>query len=100
DWSVLPRPERVSPRTDTEQALARMWTDVLGVERIGVLDNFFDLGGDSIQSMLVSARASTAFDITVSPRDVMTTRTIEALARVVEDKVLAELERFATGGDR
>jgi acyl carrier protein len=63
-----------------------------------VLDNFFDLGGDSIQSMLISAKTNAAFDISLTPRDVMTARTVEALAEIVEERILRELERLASGG--
>ncbi|WP_342006863.1 phosphopantetheine-binding protein, partial [Bacillus subtilis] len=39
-----------------EQALVTAWESVLGVKRIGLLDNFYDLGGDSIKSIQVSSR--------------------------------------------
>ena len=48
----------VLPRTTTERLLARIWADVLPVERVGVDDNFFDLGGDSILSTQVVIRAN------------------------------------------
>jgi amino acid adenylation domain-containing protein/non-ribosomal peptide synthase protein (TIGR01720 family) len=99
DWSLTAGPERVSPRTDTEQALAEIWTIVLGVAEIGVADNFFDLGGDSIQSMLISAKANATFDITLTPRDVMTAPTVEALAHVVENQIFGELERIVARGE-
>jgi amino acid adenylation domain-containing protein/non-ribosomal peptide synthase protein (TIGR01720 family) len=65
DRRALPAPETsaatgyVAPRTQTEQALATIWADVLGLDpdRIGVHDNFFELGGDSILSIQVVARA-------------------------------------------
>ncbi|MFF2129513.1 amino acid adenylation domain-containing protein, partial [Streptomyces olivochromogenes] len=41
----------VAPRSEAEEALARVWADVLGVDRVGVHDNFFELGGDSILSI-------------------------------------------------
>jgi amino acid adenylation domain-containing protein/non-ribosomal peptide synthase protein (TIGR01720 family) len=98
DWSAVAGPDHVSPRTETELAVAEIWCQALGVEQIGVHDNFFDLGGDSIQSMLISARTNAAFDITLTPRDVMTARTVEALAEIVEEQILRELERIAAGG--
>ncbi|MBV2240850.1 hypothetical protein KQR57_10620 [Bacillus inaquosorum] len=45
-----------SPRNSTEELLASIWQEVLGAERIGILDNFFDFGGDSIKSIQVSSR--------------------------------------------
>ena len=50
----------VAPRNETESALAAIWSDVLGVERVGVEDNFFALGGDSIRSIQVLAKAREA----------------------------------------
>ncbi|MET0134777.1 MAG: amino acid adenylation domain-containing protein [Kibdelosporangium sp.] len=99
DWNTVAKPDHISPRTATEQAVAEIWAGVLGVERVGVVDNFFELGGDSIQSMLITARTNAAFDIALTPRDVMTARTVEALARTVEEQVLRELERFAGRGE-
>jgi acyl carrier protein len=87
----------VAPRTDAERVLTGIWADVLGVERVGVNDNFFELGGDSLRSMQLTSRTKAAFDIALTPRDVLTTRTVSALAELVEEKVLSELERIAVG---
>ena len=66
DRRALPEPDRarpelekdfVAPRTDTEEVLASIWSRVLGVERVGIHDNFFDLGGDSIRSIQVLSLA-------------------------------------------
>ncbi len=89
--------EYVAPRTDTEQALAEIWAEVLGVEQVGVEDNFFELGGDSIQSMNITARAKAVFDVALTPRDVLATRTVAALAELVEEMILRDLERVAFG---
>ncbi|WP_416654229.1 non-ribosomal peptide synthase/polyketide synthase [Bacillus amyloliquefaciens] len=48
--------EYIAPRNTTEELLASIWQEVLGAERIGILDNFFDFGGDSIKSIQVSSR--------------------------------------------
>src|SRR5262249_7920782 len=68
DRKALPAPEPtraedaaaswVAPRTATEDVLAKIWAEVLGVERVGVHDNFFDLGGHSLQVVQLVARAS------------------------------------------
>ncbi|MGH3430228.1 MAG: non-ribosomal peptide synthetase, partial [Mycobacteriales bacterium] len=87
----------LAPRTDTEGVLAQIWSDVLAVDKVGVEDNFFDLGGDSVRSVLIIMRIKTAFDVVLTPRDVLTTRSISVLAGVVEDLILSELERIAFG---
>jgi amino acid adenylation domain-containing protein len=105
DRQALPAPDLVAmttvpytaPTTDAEHALAEIWAEVLGVERVGIRDNFFQLGGDSIKSLHISARTKAAFDVSLTPRDVLTTRTVSALAELVEEKILRELERVAFG---
>ncbi|MDQ4011667.1 MAG: phosphopantetheine-binding protein, partial [Actinomycetota bacterium] len=85
----------VAPRTDTEQALANIWAEVLGINQVGVNDNFFELGGDSLRSLQLTSRTKVAFDVIVTPREVLIARTVSALAEVIEEKVLDELERTA-----
>ncbi|MGH3845768.1 MAG: amino acid adenylation domain-containing protein, partial [Pseudonocardiaceae bacterium] len=92
-----PRAGYTAPRTDTERVLAQIWSDVLAVDSVGVEDNFFELGGDSVRSVLIIMRIKTAFDVILTPRDVLSTRSISALADVVEDAILSELERIAFG---
>jgi amino acid adenylation domain-containing protein/non-ribosomal peptide synthase protein (TIGR01720 family) len=87
----------VAPRTDTEQVLAEIWADVLHVEQVGVEDNFFELGGDSLRSVQLTSRAKAAFNIALTPREVLITRTVSALAELIEEKVLIELEQLAAG---
>ncbi|MEV7601138.1 amino acid adenylation domain-containing protein, partial [Kitasatospora sp. NPDC089797] len=58
--SALAGAEYTAPRDTVEQLLAEVWAQVLGLERVGVHDNFFDLGGDSILSIQVVSRARQA----------------------------------------
>jgi acyl carrier protein len=105
DRHALPTPELgagdgagyVAPRTEAEKVLAGIWSEVLGVEQVGVEDNFFELGGDSLRSMQLTSRAKAFFDVALTPRDVRTARTVSALAELVEEKILSELERVAGG---
>src|SRR6185369_12623018 len=69
----------VPPRTDAERVLAGIWSEVLGVARVGVEDNFFELGGDSILSIQVVSRARRA-GIGLMPRDLFRHQTVAALA--------------------
>ncbi|GAA4791374.1 non-ribosomal peptide synthase/polyketide synthase [Streptomyces ziwulingensis] len=72
----------LAPRTDTERRIARIWTDVLGVDGIGAEDNFFHLGGDSILSMQVVSRLRRE-GLHLATRDLFTHQTVAALASVV-----------------
>jgi amino acid adenylation domain-containing protein len=87
DRRALPAPEPraepddryVAPRTGVERKLARIWSEVLLVERVGVEDNFFELGGDSILSIRVAARARAA-GLPVNVRQVFEHQTVAELA--------------------
>ncbi len=69
DRNALPEPdhvrpdlatELVSPRTENETTLARIWEELLDIERVGINDNFFDLGGDSMLALRCVMRAKKA----------------------------------------
>ena len=72
---TAPRP------TPVEEILAGIYAQVLGLERVGVDDSFFDLGGDSILSMQVVARARAA-GVLCRPRDIFVEQTVARLAQV------------------
>jgi amino acid adenylation domain-containing protein len=103
DRRGLPAPEAAErpdacytpPGTGTEAVIASIWADVLRVGQVGIHDNFFDLGGESVLSLAVAARVTAAFDVALTPREVLVTRTVARLAELVEDRVLTELEQLA-----
>ncbi len=86
DRRALPAPRarteadrHVEPTTPVERELARVWAEVLRVERVGVEDNFFELGGDSILSIQVVARARQA-GLKLTSKDIFLHPTIAELA--------------------
>ncbi|HEX6702546.1 MAG TPA: amino acid adenylation domain-containing protein, partial [Gaiellaceae bacterium] len=87
DARALPEPdgngvsvsEHVAPRTETERQLAEIWSQLLGVERVGADDNFFALGGDSILSVRLAAEAAER-GLGFSLEDVFLRPTLAALA--------------------
>ena len=86
DKRALPAPEYTAgeyraPTSAVEEILAGIYAQVLGLERVGVDESFFDLGGDSILSMQVVARARAA-GLVCRPRDVFVEQTVAGLARV------------------
>ncbi|GAB7182189.1 peptide synthase [Kitasatospora sp. Ki12] len=89
DRSALPAPqagrrERREPRTDREHLLCRLFSEVLDGQQVGIDDNFFDLGGDSIASTRLAGRARIA-GLSLTPRDVFRHRTVAALADVATE---------------
>ncbi|MFF7934431.1 amino acid adenylation domain-containing protein [Streptomyces sp. NPDC007940] len=86
DRSALPEPEfggeaYQEPRTETEAIIAASYADVLGLERVGVDDDFFAVGGDSLRSIQVVARAR-ARGLELTTREIFECRTAARLAEV------------------
>ncbi len=75
--------EYIAPRTPLEKILASIWSQVLGVSLVGLEDNFFDLGGDSILSIRIVAKAE-KFGLRLTPMQLFEHPTIAELAEVVE----------------
>ncbi|WNI16131.1 non-ribosomal peptide synthetase [Actinacidiphila sp. ITFR-21] len=69
------------PRTAQEEAICGVFTEVLGLDRVTIDDDFFQLGGDSILSIQVVSRVRGA-DLAITPQDVFVHRTPERIARV------------------
>ncbi|MGY2376057.1 amino acid adenylation domain-containing protein [Pseudomonas sp. SDO524_S393] len=72
----------VAPRNDVESLLATIWQDVLQREQVGVHDNFFAIGGDSILNLQIIARANQQ-GLKLTPRQLFENRTIADIARVL-----------------
>jgi nonribosomal peptide synthetase DhbF len=104
DRRALPEPEALStaepvePRTVTERVIAEIWMEVLDVERVGVEDDFFALGGHSLKAAQVLARISRRLEVELSLRVIFETPTVAGLAAAVDAEAgaiadtLAELE--------
>ncbi|TCT02536.1 non-ribosomal peptide synthetase [Paralcaligenes ureilyticus] len=71
--------QTVAPRTEEECALHAIWQELLGIDTVGVTDNFFHVGGDSILAIRMAARAADA-GLPLTPTDVFQLQTIERLA--------------------
>ncbi len=74
----------VSPRTPLEEKLVAIWSEVLRVDRIGVTEDFFSLGGDSVLAGQVAARIQSSFGVQLSLVAVFDAPTIGELARKIE----------------
>jgi len=74
-----------SPRTATERTLAGLWRELLGVPSVGVHDDFFALGGDSLLVALLHARLPEAFGVELPMRKVYTALDIASLASAIDD---------------
>jgi acyl carrier protein len=105
DVAALPSPDElavehtlVAPRNQVEQGLTDIWRQVLGVEQVGVEDNFFDLGGHSLLATQVIARIRSTFHVQLPLRTLFDTPTVAGLAQQIaafpqtsEDEEVARL---------
>ena len=89
DRRALPEPETTAintayapPRNQLEERLAVIWQEVLGVEKVGIEDSFFELGGDSIKALQVSARLG-RFDLKITAGDLFRHPTIKEAAPLI-----------------
>lgn len=80
-----------APRTATEQILTDIWRAVLGVEKLGIHEDFFDLGGHSLLVTRIIARVRSAFEIDLPIRAIFEAPTIAQLAGLIEKLLLQEI---------
>ena len=103
DTRALPAPavqaqaDGETPQGEVEVALAAIWQEVLGVPAVKRQDNFFQLGGDSILSLKVMARAR-RLKLPIKPRQIFECQTLQALARAISPQPQAEPPAAAVGG--
>ena len=101
DRRALPEPSSVDdadyapPETPTEELLAEIWAQVLGRERIGIFDNFFDAGGHSLLAPQVFARIEETLHVALPLRILFEAPTVAQLATAVERELLAQIEELS-----
>ncbi|TRU46908.1 MAG: amino acid adenylation domain-containing protein [Microcystis aeruginosa Ma_QC_Ch_20071001_S25] len=74
----------LAPRTPIETQMSQIWSEVLGVERIGIKDNFFELGGHSLLATQVISRSRDLFSVELSLQNLLEYPTIANLAEIIE----------------
>ena len=85
DRRALPTPrpaanDPVEPATETERAIAEVWSEVLDVDAVGRFDDFFELGGHSLSAIRAAARTSSALGVRLGVDVVFLRRTVEQVA--------------------
>jgi amino acid adenylation domain-containing protein len=80
----------VAPRTPVEQQVAASWSDLLGLERVGIYDNFFELGGHSLLATQLVSRLGEAMHVEVSLLSFFETPTVAGLANSIETALRGE----------
>ena len=80
------------PQTPTEKEIAEIWTALLGLEKVGTNQNFFDLGGHSLMATQLISRVRSCFGVELALCDFFAEPTIQNLAELVEEEILANAD--------
>ena len=86
-----------APEGPVEEYLAGVWQEELGADRVGAADSFFELGGTSLTAMEVMLRLCQEFDIDLPLETMFSHPTLGALAKVAEDRILADVAEVPEG---
>jgi amino acid adenylation domain-containing protein len=104
DRTALPLPDGtrpelaggfVAPSGAAEESLAEIWSQVLGVDRVGAEDDFFELGGHSLLGTQLISRIRAAFGIDIPLAALFDQPKVRELARVIEDRIWSEIENMS-----
>ena len=81
-----------APRDETEQRIARIWQDALGIDEVGINDNFSLLGGHSLLAIRIVADLRKAFQVDLSIKALFDAPTVAGLSSYIKEHVIAEIE--------
>jgi hypothetical protein len=82
--NIQPAHDFVAPRTETEKTLAAIWSELLYLNNIGVNDDFFDLGGQSLAAIKAVSRIRDVFEVDLALRNLFERPTVAGLAEVID----------------
>jgi thioesterase domain-containing protein/acyl carrier protein len=107
DYQALPAPKMgrvyIPPRDAGEELLCKLWEEILGIERVGIRDDFMEIGGDSLSAARLMTEIELHFGQRVPISALLDTRTVEELAGIIRlhsgDKSISPLQRLQVGDD-
>jgi acyl transferase domain-containing protein len=91
----LPEHDYAAPTSKLEEQLVEMWQSLLGIERVGVHDDFFGLGGHSLLATQIISRVRVLFRVDLRLAAIFEAPTIARLGELIEDAIIAELESLS-----
>jgi len=101
DRRALPAPDAerpalaeafVAPRTPAEKSLASIWTKLLGIDRIGINDNYFELGGDSLLATQLVSQVRSVFEVELPLVELFRHPTLAEMATSIEEAIIEQME--------
>ncbi|NRB37046.1 MAG: amino acid adenylation domain-containing protein [Pseudomonadales bacterium] len=90
DWQQLNAQAYIAPETETQKQLAQIWAEVLQLERVGIEDNFFHIGGHSLTATQALAKAQELFLVEVPLREIFENPTISHIASLLDEAILQQ----------
>jgi len=81
----------IAPRNEVEQTVADLWQEILGIERVGIYDNFFDLGGHSLLATQLISHLRDSFQVELPMQALLESRTVADSAMVIAQKLAEEV---------
>lgn len=88
------RQKYVAPGNDIERKLAELWRQTLHIDRVGIHDSFFELGGDSVLAAQILTLAQKTFGIRINPQDAFQAFTIKRLAEMLEEEIMKQINEM------
>jgi amino acid adenylation domain-containing protein len=107
DRRALPSPDRLrpaleksfaAPRNASEETVARIWAEVLSLDRIGIEDNFFEIGGHSLLATQIAARLTETFGVDITVQSLFDTPTVATLTTAILQKKTEHLDDEVVAG--
>ncbi|MCX7920657.1 MAG: amino acid adenylation domain-containing protein, partial [Clostridia bacterium] len=96
EYTSLQATEYIAPASRAEKKLGRLWQEVLGVEQVGMIDNFFDLGGHSLKAAVLVSKIRKGFEVDIPISEIFkapTIRELTASLEVVGNSVYSMIEK-------
>ncbi|NKF08884.1 non-ribosomal peptide synthetase, partial [Clostridium gasigenes] len=86
DINSLVNDDYEAPRNESEKILAKVWMDILGIDRIGINDNFFDLGGHSLKATILVSKINKKLNMDINIKDLFNNPTIKKISELCDNK--------------
>ncbi|HEC84258.1 MAG TPA: amino acid adenylation domain-containing protein, partial [Thioploca sp.] len=86
----------VAPRTSEEKLLASIWSEILGLKKVGIHDDFFEKGGDSLLAIQLLSRIRETWSVELPLRYLFESPTVAGIVQVIDDLLIRQEERVAT----
>ncbi|NNF20874.1 MAG: KR domain-containing protein, partial [Saprospiraceae bacterium] len=84
-----------APSNEIEHKMVELWQQTLHIDRVGIHDSFFELGGDSVLAAQILGKVRKTYGINIDPKDAFQFFTIERIAKMIEEEILKQIESMS-----